>query len=89
MSRQYGLPCPVARSLDIIGDRWTLLIIRDLLAIRASIESSLCDSHALDADSIRESPAIPEAVRFHLGLLDSLIGTYMLQTASVHVFGAA
>jgi len=24
-------PCPVACSLDIIGDRWTLLIIRDLL----------------------------------------------------------
>lgn len=25
-------PCPVAASLDIIGDRWTLLVIRDLLA---------------------------------------------------------
>ncbi len=25
-------PCPVAGTLDIIGDRWTLLIIRDLLA---------------------------------------------------------
>lgn len=24
-------PCPVACSLDIIGDRWTLLIIRDLI----------------------------------------------------------
>jgi DNA-binding HxlR family transcriptional regulator len=23
--------CPVARSLDILGDRWTLLIVRDLL----------------------------------------------------------
>jgi len=23
-------PCPVACSLDIIGDRWTLLIVRDL-----------------------------------------------------------
>lgn len=23
-------PCPVARALDIIGDRWSLLIIRDL-----------------------------------------------------------
>lgn len=22
-------PCPVARALDVIGDRWTLLIIRD------------------------------------------------------------
>ena len=23
--------CPVARSLDVLGDRWTLLVIRDLL----------------------------------------------------------
>jgi DNA-binding HxlR family transcriptional regulator len=33
MPKEYGLPCPVARSLDIVGDRWTLLIIRDLLSI--------------------------------------------------------
>jgi len=24
--------CPIARSLDIVGERWTLLIIRDLLS---------------------------------------------------------
>ncbi|KAF1018549.1 MAG: putative HTH-type transcriptional regulator [Paracidovorax wautersii] len=24
-----GTPCPVARSLDVIGDRWSLLIVRD------------------------------------------------------------
>lgn len=24
-----GQPCPVARSLDVIGDRWSLLIVRD------------------------------------------------------------
>ena len=27
--RKYDLECPVARSLDIIGDRWSLLILRD------------------------------------------------------------
>ena len=31
MSKEYGLPCPVARTLDIVGDRWTLLIVRDLV----------------------------------------------------------
>lgn len=31
MTRIYGLSCPVARALDLVGDRWTLLIIRDLL----------------------------------------------------------
>jgi len=33
MAKEYGLPCPVAKTLDIIGDRWTLLIIRDLLTL--------------------------------------------------------
>ncbi len=28
--KSYGQWCPVARSLDLVGDRWTLLIIRDL-----------------------------------------------------------
>ncbi len=28
-------PCPVACSLDIIGDRWTLLVVRDLILGRA------------------------------------------------------
>src|SRR5262245_33612846 len=32
MPTRYGQACPVARSLEIIGDRWTLLVVRDLLA---------------------------------------------------------
>lgn len=28
-------PCPVACSLDIFGDRWTLLVIRDLMLGRS------------------------------------------------------
>lgn len=28
--RSYDLNCPIARSLDLVGDRWTLLILRDL-----------------------------------------------------------
>ena len=30
MTKEYGLDCPVARTLDVIGERWTLLILRDL-----------------------------------------------------------
>jgi DNA-binding HxlR family transcriptional regulator len=29
--KQYGQACPVARSLEFLGERWTLLIVRDLL----------------------------------------------------------
>jgi len=31
-NRRYRLLCPIARALDRIGDRWTLLILRDLHA---------------------------------------------------------
>ena len=30
-NKTYGQICPIARSLDILGDRWTLLLIRELL----------------------------------------------------------
>src|ERR1022692_5071124 len=29
--RSYGQYCGLAKALDIIGDRWTLLIVRELL----------------------------------------------------------
>ncbi|GAA1627682.1 winged helix-turn-helix transcriptional regulator [Catellatospora bangladeshensis] len=29
--RMYGQLCPIARSLDVLGERWTLLIVRELL----------------------------------------------------------
>jgi DNA-binding HxlR family transcriptional regulator len=32
LSRSYNLLCPISRALDHIGDRWTLLILRDLHA---------------------------------------------------------
>jgi DNA-binding HxlR family transcriptional regulator len=31
MARTYDDPCGVARALDLIGDRWALLIVRELL----------------------------------------------------------
>jgi DNA-binding HxlR family transcriptional regulator len=31
MASSYNLNCPIARALDIIGERWTVLILRDLL----------------------------------------------------------
>jgi DNA-binding HxlR family transcriptional regulator len=31
MTQRYALPCPIARTLDVIGERWTMLILRDLM----------------------------------------------------------
>jgi DNA-binding HxlR family transcriptional regulator len=30
VTRQYNQICPIARTLDLVGDRWTLLILRDM-----------------------------------------------------------
>jgi DNA-binding HxlR family transcriptional regulator len=32
MGRSYAMLCPISRALDRVGDRWTLLILRDLHA---------------------------------------------------------
>ena len=47
----YGQYCPVAQALDIVGDRWTLLIVRDLLTGTAHFN-----------DLERGLPGIPRAV---------------------------
>jgi len=31
MAKRYDQACPVAKALEVLGDRWTLLIVRDLL----------------------------------------------------------
>jgi DNA-binding HxlR family transcriptional regulator len=32
MAKRYNQSCPVAKTLEVIGDRWTLLVVRDLLS---------------------------------------------------------
>lgn len=32
MPKRYGQSCPVAKSLEFLGERWTLLIVRDLFS---------------------------------------------------------
>lgn len=35
MTKSYEMNCPVARTLDVIGDRWAILVLRDLLLFDA------------------------------------------------------
>ena len=43
MPRTRRSVCPVASALDIIGDRWTLLVVRDLACGKAHFKE-LCES---------------------------------------------
>ena len=47
MQRRYDQDCPVARTLDLIGDRWTLLIIRDLFTGSSRFNEILANSPGL------------------------------------------
>lgn len=38
MPKRYGQACPVAKTLELVGDRWTLLIVRDLLRGRCRFQ---------------------------------------------------
>jgi DNA-binding HxlR family transcriptional regulator len=39
--KSYGQYCSMARGLDVIGDRWTLLIVRELLSLDSARYSDL------------------------------------------------
>ena len=47
MPRAYNQTCPIARTLDIVGDRWTLLIVRDLFLGRTRFSQFLASSPGL------------------------------------------
>ncbi len=44
MSRTYDQQCPIACTLDLIGDRWTLLILRDLFFERTTFTELIAHS---------------------------------------------
>lgn len=47
-------PCPVACALDILGDRWTLLVIRDLLLGKARFKDFLASPEGIPTNILTE-----------------------------------
>ncbi len=47
MAKSYNQTCPIARTLDIIGDRWTLLIVRDLFVGKTRYKEFIASSQGL------------------------------------------
>ncbi|MDB2511043.1 helix-turn-helix transcriptional regulator [Luminiphilus sp.] len=41
---EHRSPCPISRSLDLLGDRWTLLIMRDALFLNGRTFADFCAS---------------------------------------------
>ena len=51
MTRSYAQRCPIAMTLDLIGERWTLLVIRELLFGRTKFK-----------ELIEQCPGIPTKI---------------------------
>jgi hypothetical protein len=47
-------PCPVACALDIFGDRWTLLVIRDLILGRSRFKDFLASPEGIPTNILTE-----------------------------------
>ena len=46
--------CPIARSLDLIGDRWTLLIVRDLFRGKRRFSEFLGSAEGIKTNILTE-----------------------------------
>ena len=52
MKNKFRSGCPIASTLDIIGDKWSLLIIRDMLIKHKKTFKEISDSDEMIAPSI-------------------------------------
>ena len=54
MKPRYDLPCNIAQTLNIIGDRWTLLIIHEILVGRTTFNDIKKGLDGLSANLLSE-----------------------------------
>ena len=52
MKKEFRSGCPVSCSLDVVGDKWSLLIIRDMLVKHKKTFKQMSDSYEKIAPSI-------------------------------------
>jgi DNA-binding HxlR family transcriptional regulator len=52
MKKEFRSGCPVSSSVDVVGDKWSLLIIRDMLVKHKKTFKQMSDSYEKIAPSI-------------------------------------
>jgi DNA-binding HxlR family transcriptional regulator len=52
MEKKFRSGCPISSALDVVGDKWSLLIIRDMLIHHKKTFKEISDSHERIAPSI-------------------------------------
>ena len=59
--RQARSGCPIASTLDIVGDRWSLVIIRDMLTGKARFSHFLASPERITTNILADRLAMMEA----------------------------
>jgi DNA-binding HxlR family transcriptional regulator len=54
LSKNYRSPCPVACTLDLIGDRWTLLVVRDMVLGRKRFKEFVSSPEGIPTNILAE-----------------------------------
>jgi DNA-binding HxlR family transcriptional regulator len=54
MSSEFRSHCPIACTLDLIGDRWTLLVIRDLTLGKERFEEFLASPEGISTNILSD-----------------------------------
>ena len=73
----YGQYCPIARALDVLGERWSLLILRDML-----VGATRFNDIARGLPGLSRSLLSKRLGQFErAGLIDRLDGEYILSPA--------
>ena len=52
MKKEFRSGCPISSTLDVVGDKWSLLIIRDMLVKHKKTFKQISDSYEKIAPSI-------------------------------------
>ena len=52
MKKEFRSGCPISSTLDVVGDKWSLLIIRDMLVKQKKTFKEISDSNEKIAPSI-------------------------------------
>jgi len=47
-------PCPIANALDVVGDKWTLLVVRDLLRGKRTYSELLASPERIPTNLLAE-----------------------------------
>lgn len=59
--RESRSPCPIASTLDIVGDRWTLVIVRDMLIGKKRFAEFLDSPEKITTSVLTDRLALMEA----------------------------